>query len=165
MALLPPTFYPDRKVPQRETGLETTYQPAWINSMTTSCAVFPSFLPDKQQCSPSSKNVITCQFLYHLSYSHAHMVLLSLFFFVFMGVHWTKGSISQWESRACCHESQQSHIFWSHDGRGEAYFPSGCEIIGSALKQKQSIGVRVHSGLGLVLRDRKWEMSVCYLST
>lgn len=75
------------------------------------------------------KNVITCQLLYHLSYSHAHMVLLSFFFL--------QERVEQRE--AFPSESprpDQSHIFWSHDGRGEVYFPGGREITGSALKQK-----------------------------
>lgn len=160
MALLPPTFYPDRKVPQRKTGLETTYQPVWINSMS---AVFPSFCLINSNAVLLPKNVITCQLLDHLSYSHAHMVLLCFVFCFFMGVHWTKGCVSQWESRACCHECQQSHIFWSHDGRGEVYFPGGCVIIGSTLKQKRSVGVTVHWGSVARQEMRDGRMLFIYL--
>lgn len=87
MALLPPTFYPDRKVPQRKTGLETTYQPAWINSTTTSCALFPSFLPDKQQRSPSSKK---CNYL-SASISFVTLTWSSCLFFFFYGSALNKG--------------------------------------------------------------------------
>lgn len=70
-----------KNVPQRIAGLETTYQPTWINSTTTTSLPFCLINSNTVLL---SKNVITCQLLFHLSYSHACMVLLS---FLFTAVH------------------------------------------------------------------------------